>query len=304
MSNSYYAILTDIGKAKEANALAGNGNIIITHFSVGDGELLPNSSQVVLQNEKYRAEVSAISIKNETTVKIECLLPKEIGGFNIAEIGLWQNNELIVVANYPKSYKPTLKDGIAKDIIINVNMGIADAQKVEIVVDNSVVMASRAFVEDEISALKAKIEENITATTGQVAFFAMTTAPVGWLKANGATISRITYAKLFAQIGTTFGGGNGSTTFQLPDLRGEFLRGWDDSRGNDMGRVLGSWQEDSIKNHSHTFTTGSASDMNGGRFPLSVDDYYGGQAFTNTTSATGGLETRPRNIALLACIKY
>jgi len=161
LSNSYYAILTDIGKAKEANALAGNGNITITHFSVGDGELLPSSSQVVLQNEKYRAKVSAISIKNETTVKIECLLPKEIGGFNISEIGLWQNDELIVVANYPKSYKPTLQDGIAKDIIINVNVGIANAQKVEIVVDNSVVMASRAFVEDEISALKKNINERV-----------------------------------------------------------------------------------------------------------------------------------------------
>jgi len=149
-----------------------------------------------------------------------------------------------------------------------------------------------------------EIDIFLDSIVGQVAFFAMKTAPVGWLKANGAKISRTTYSNLFKAIGTTFGGGDDSTTFQLPDLRGEFLRGWDDNRGNDMGRVLGSWQEDSIKNHSHTFTTGSASDMNRGSFPLSVDDYHGGRAFTNTTNATGELETRPRNIALLACIKY
>lgn len=66
---------------------------------------------------------------------------------------------------------------------------------------------------------------------GVIGFFAGSSAPSGYLKANGALVSRTTYATLFAAIGTTFGAGDGSTTFALPDLRGEFLRGWDDGRG-------------------------------------------------------------------------
>ena len=80
------------------------------------------------------------------------------------------------------------------------------------------------------------------ALVGQVGFFAMTTPPAGWLKADGAAVSRTTYAALFAAIGTTYGIGNGTSTFNLPDLRGEFLRCVDDGKGVDAGRVLGSSQ--------------------------------------------------------------
>ena len=74
---------------------------------------------------------------------------------------------------------------------------------------------------------------------GQVIFTAGGVAPAGFLKCDGAVASRSTYAALFAVCGTTFGVGNGSTTFNLPDLRGEFVRGWDDGRGVDSGRALG-----------------------------------------------------------------
>jgi microcystin-dependent protein len=134
---------------------------------------------------------------------------------------------------------------------------------------------------------------------GTIAFLGMPTAPSGWLKANGAAISRTTYADLFSAIGTTFGSGDGSTTFNLPDLRGEFPRGLDDGRGVDSGRALGSAQADEIKSHTHF----------GGNF-YSNGGYGAGwhtlKAYSDTheTTATGGAETRPRNIALLACIKY
>lgn len=74
---------------------------------------------------------------------------------------------------------------------------------------------------------------------GAVQWFAMTNTPVGWLECNGAAISRTNYAALFAAIGTTFGAGNGSNTFNLPELRGEFFRGWDHGRGVDTNRVFG-----------------------------------------------------------------
>ncbi|WP_288080615.1 phage tail protein [Pseudomonas sp.] len=139
--------------------------------------------------------------------------------------------------------------------------------------------------------------------SGMVGYFARNSAPSGWLKANGAAVSRTTYAALFSAIGTTFGAGNGSTTFNLPDLRGEFVRGWDDGRGVDSGRAFGSAQLDELKSHQHDLPA----DIIGGadRQSLMVsagsDEGFSG---TNLSAASGGTETRPRNIALLACIKY
>jgi microcystin-dependent protein len=127
----------------------------------------------------------------------------------------------------------------------------------------------------------------------------MNTAPSGYLKANGALVSRTSYAALFAAIGTTFGAGDGSTTFALPDLRGEFLRGWDDGRGVDAGRVFGSAQADEFKSHTHS-TSANPTVVGPGGGPGSGLVLYGAV----TTGATGGAETRPRNVALLACIKF
>ncbi|RBO85903.1 phage tail protein [Marinomonas aquiplantarum] len=90
---------------------------------------------------------------------------------------------------------------------------------------------------------------------------------------------------------------DGSTSISLPIVGGEFIRMHDGGRGVDTGRGFASWQGDQIKAHSHNFTVGSASDMNPGANPLSVDDYYRGQPYTKVTASTGGNETRPRNLA-------
>lgn len=138
---------------------------------------------------------------------------------------------------------------------------------------------------------------------GAVMHFAMSTPPSGWLIADGATVSRTTYAALYLAIGTTFGAGNGSTTFNLPDLRGEFVRGHDNGRGVDSGRVFGSYQEDSLKSHTHTYVEPVLS-TNPLDHDTSLDWDRSVTTTTGTSSATGGTETRPRNVALLACIKF
>jgi microcystin-dependent protein len=159
--------------------------------------------------------------------------------------------------------------------------------------------------------------------TGAIAFFGLNTAPAGWLKANGALVSRTTYASLFAVIGTTYGAGDGSTTFALPDMRGEFPRGWDDGRGADSGRTFGSAQLDQLQNITgRLFSQGSGATSAGfnsadGAFVLSeqVDAGYqtaagftrSGRATFNLSSDSNGrvgTETRGRNVALLACIKF
>jgi len=89
---------------------------------------------------------------------------------------------------------------------------------------------------------------------GAIQLFAMSAVPSGWLECNGAAISRTTYANLFAAIGTLYGAGNGTTTFNLPDLRGMFVRGWDNGRSVDPGRTLGSQQAAANNPHTHTPT--------------------------------------------------
>ena len=155
--------------------------------------------------------------------------------------------------------------------------------------------------------------------SGAVMNFAQSTAPTGWLKANGQLISRATYASLFSAIGTTYGAGDGSTTFKVPDLRGEFVRGWDDSRGVDTGRSLGSLQTWAIENitgvlsyvaetwNYYGTTTGVFTKQTGfsaPRTPDNTDSSPAGQiTFDASTQVQTSTETRPRNVALLYCIK-
>jgi microcystin-dependent protein len=140
--------------------------------------------------------------------------------------------------------------------------------------------------------------------TGTVIWSSASTAPIGYVVCNGAAVSRTTYSNLFAVIGTTYGNGDGSTTFNLPDLRAEFIRGWDAGRGVDPGRVFGSSQLDDFESHTHDttyaygFDFGSTGRAGGGA--NSVQTYNTSQAI----NATGGTETRPRNVALLPCIKF
>lgn len=137
---------------------------------------------------------------------------------------------------------------------------------------------------------------------GTIAYFGANTPPGTWLECDGSAVSRTTYADLFAEIGTTFGTGDGSTTFNLPDLRGEFIRGWDNSRGVDAIRTFGSAQSDEFKAHTHDVDEGRF--QGGGSGTLaSGDDYTNTVHDTNPTSEAGGDETRPRNIALLPMIK-
>lgn len=138
---------------------------------------------------------------------------------------------------------------------------------------------------------------------GQVCFFGMATAPDGFLKCDGSAVSRTTYASLFTAIGTLYGTGDGSTTFNIPDLRGEFIRGWDDARGIDAGRGIGTWQDSNNKSHTHNFRGGNAA--TGGNI-YNAASGNGGPGYTIEATGSivsqGGVEARPRNVALLACI--
>ncbi len=138
--------------------------------------------------------------------------------------------------------------------------------------------------------------------SGTVMAFAASSPPSGWLVCNGAAISQTTYNVLYSVIGTTFNYTNpGVGNFRVPDLRAEFIRGFDNGRGVDSGRVFGSTQGDDIKAHNHTLNKYDLQIGTGSTF-FAPDP--AGDDGTLTTSNTGGTETRPRNVALLYCIKY
>lgn len=175
----------------------------------------------------------------------------------------------------------------------------------------------------------SKAEVDQKTPTSAVMYFPRSSAPTGWLKANGALISRTAYANLYTVIGTTYGEGDGFNTFALPDLRGEFIRGLDDNRGVDANRRLGSAQDSQNRAHTHTASSSSSgSHSHGyldvdpvttsgtsiaagnahpgvwGRNNYRTTDSSGSHSHAVSVMESGAIEARPRNIALLACIKY
>jgi microcystin-dependent protein len=140
-----------------------------------------------------------------------------------------------------------------------------------------------------------------TVPVGTVQAFAGTVIPDGYLLCNGAFVSRNAYPDLYDVIATTYSyGGAPVGQFQLPDLRGEFIRGFDASRGVDPSRVFGSTQDDALKAHTHGINTLLVESGTGTTVGLGDT----GGATSNVTKSTGGAETRPRNVAMNFIIKF
>ena len=156
------------------------------------------------------------------------------------------------------------------------------------------------------------------APVGSILAFAAITAPSGWFTCDGSTVSRTTYANLYSVIGDAHGNGDGSTTFNLPDYRGRFLRGFDDTAnrdpdkasrtamntGGNTGNAIGTVQVEQLKSHTHStsFTDGTGG-ANGVPRPTSgllALDF----PFSVNTTSTGGNETRPINAYVNYIIRY
>lgn len=150
--------------------------------------------------------------------------------------------------------------------------------------------------------------------SGSISMFAAQTAPAGWLECNGSAISRTTYATLFAAIGTTYGSGDGSTTFNLPDFRGYFARGWDHGAGNDSGRTFGTTQQDALQEFTATWASRADAAVSGAISSAGSGASPAGTGSTSSTvnnltvdpsiTARTATETRPKNVAVLYIIKY
>ena len=148
--------------------------------------------------------------------------------------------------------------------------------------------------------------------TGSIIAFAGINIPNGWLVCDGSAVDRSTYSELFDVISIYWGNGNGSTTFNLPDFRGRFLRGVDNGAGNDPNRStrfslntggntgdnVGSYQNDELKSHNHSIPMHN----DGGNVGVR---YQGGSpSSTIDSGSSGGSETRPKNAGVIYIIKY
>jgi len=161
---------------------------------------------------------------------------------------------------------------------------------------------------------------NAARLAGEIAPYGAETPPSGWLECNGATVSRTTYAALFAAIGTTWGSGDGATTFHLPDLRGRFLRGFDHAVGRDpdkaartacnsggnTGDHVGSVQTENVGPHFHPGKL-SVINLQGdrhGEYVAREGDGTPGYWWAQNIAANFGSETRPINAGVMFIVKY
>ncbi|MCP1438386.1 phage-related tail fiber protein [Erwinia persicina] len=286
MTTKYFALLTSQGAAKLANAAALGTKVQITEMAVGDGGgtlPTPDAAQTKLVGEKRRASLNALTVDaaNSSQIIAEQIIPESEGGFWIREIGLFDaDGVLIAVANCAETYKPQLAEGSGRTQTVRMILIVNSTSAVTLKIDPSVVLATRQYVDNAAIEVKAYADKALSAhvaaanphnqylqtanalaeikDAGLVAKalaalglgdgsavpvgvplpYPAATAPDGWLKCNGASFSATTYP-LLAKV---------YPSLKLPDLRGEFIRGWDDGRGVDAGRALLSAQGDAMRN--------------------------------------------------------
>ncbi|MFK0086490.1 phage tail protein [Pseudomonas sp. NPDC090755] len=350
-TSQYFAILTAVGEAKQANANALGVPWTFSQMGVGDANLTdptPSRDQKKLINERRRAPLNQVKVDpdNASIIIAEQVIPPDVGGWWIREIGLYDaDGDLVAVANCAPSFKPLLSQGTGKTQVVRLNIIVTSAANVQLKVDPAVVLATRAYVDGSIlevlpknkaageftrvkindrgvvlsgdnpstlaangitdaytkEQVDALIAEASALPVGAMVAFPVDKMAPGFLELDGSVKSSAIYPSLSAFLGTVFNKGDeGPGNFRLPESRAEFLRGWDHGRGVDAGRVIGNWQADETRAHSHSYNVASAVMGTGGVSNPVPSDTPG---ITKTTNPTGGTETRPRNLAVMWCIK-
>lgn len=159
----YFAILTNLGAGKLANAAALGTDLEITHIAVGDGggvsapEPTPDPAMTALLGEKRRAAINSLSIDplNSNQIIVEQVIPETDGGFWIREIGLFDKaGTMIAYSNCAGSYKPQLQEGSGRALVIRMILIVSSTEAVSLKIDPSVVLATRKYVDDKVIEVK------------------------------------------------------------------------------------------------------------------------------------------------------
>lgn len=162
----YYTLLTPIGLAKVANAQVTQSTVAITQIAVGDGNgssYAPSGKETTLKNEKWRGAVTSVSVDNSNSnwVVVDAILPGNIGGFILREVGLFDSDgDLIAIGNYPDTYKPVVGDGSIMDLTIRTIIEVNNASSVTLKIDPNVIIASRPYVDGKIKEVMDELNEH------------------------------------------------------------------------------------------------------------------------------------------------
>lgn len=170
MASTYFTLVTDSGTRKMLEALNEEKKVNITEFAVGDGGgrfYNPTTAATALKNEVWRGPVNAcyISEDSENLLIVESVIPSDVGGFTIREMGLFdEDGVLIAICNTPDTQKVRVADGVVHELDLSMEIALANTEVVELIVDPSVVMATKKDIENLRLEVKAQIE-NINQTT-------------------------------------------------------------------------------------------------------------------------------------------
>ncbi|EAI3942003.1 phage tail protein [Campylobacter coli] len=159
--SEYYTILTKIGIAKFIAARASGNGVNLKSFKLSSKVILPSEEMQSLEEIVYEANINSKSVdeNNPNYINLMCYVPSDIGGFEINAIGIYDEvGDLLAVGNLPRTYKPILKEGSAKELMIKIVMELSNAEEVILKLDPSVIMASRDYVDAIKIELELKIE--------------------------------------------------------------------------------------------------------------------------------------------------
>lgn len=149
MAENFYTILTNVGKAKIANATALGTKVNLTHLAVGDSNgsyYNPTQEQTALKHEVWRGAINSIKIddQNPNWLIVEIVIPADVGGFTVREAGVFDDQgDLIAIGKYPETYKPVLASGSAKDLFVRMILEVTNAATVTLKVDPSIILATK-----------------------------------------------------------------------------------------------------------------------------------------------------------------
>ncbi|OEZ48032.1 hypothetical protein JAB1_44520 [Janthinobacterium sp. MP5059B] len=159
--STYFAILTEVGEAKLANAIALGQTLKLKTMAVGDGNgnlPMPERKQKVLVHEVRRAGLNQLTVDptNASQIIVEQVLPENVGGWWIREIGIFDEaGDLCAVANCPPSYKPVMAEGSARTQVVRIVLIVASTAAIELKIDPSVILATRQYVDDQDITVRA-----------------------------------------------------------------------------------------------------------------------------------------------------
>lgn len=168
MSTKYFALLTNIGAAKLAKATALGMQVEITQMAVGDGNdtlPTPDPAQTALAREIRRAPLNVLTVDplNTSQIIAEQVIPEDVGGWWIREIGLFdKDGDMVAIANCAETYKPQLQEGSGRVQVIRVILIVSSTQAVTLKIDPAVVLATRQYVDSEIIEVKGYVDDKLT----------------------------------------------------------------------------------------------------------------------------------------------